>query len=129
MTGEEPLPADGPEKIIFLRALREYSDNCEPPQLTPGCPFRREDPKIGAWCLDECVDLLALHNVPPAMEETKVGEFRILRGRRPRSRRGLGVPRKAFDARGEFLADENLEPAQQGTVSLGALIDGSVIVC
>ncbi len=118
MTAGPAMPEDGSEKEILLRALREYSENCEPPDLTPGCPFRRVDSKIGAWCLDECVDLLALHNAPPAIEKTEVGEFEVLRGRRPRSRRGLGVPKKAFDARERFLGDQHLETTQRETVSL-----------
>lgn len=32
------LPQDPRERAIFLRALREYSENCEPRELTPDCP-------------------------------------------------------------------------------------------
>ena len=30
------LPSNDEERELFLRALREYSENCEPPELTPG---------------------------------------------------------------------------------------------
>lgn len=53
-----PLPSGGPERTLFLRALREYSTSCTPPELTPGCPFFRVDPTIGPWCREECMDVL-----------------------------------------------------------------------
>lgn len=113
------MPSDGPEQEIFLRALREYSEQCEPPELTLGCPFRRLDPTIGPWCLDECMDLLAEHNAPPAIaERTTVGDLSISRGRRPRSRRGLGASSRAFDARELYLSDEAEPVAKRRTGSL-----------
>lgn len=33
------LPQDPREREILLRALRRYSDDCEPPELTPDCPY------------------------------------------------------------------------------------------
>jgi hypothetical protein len=33
----EGLPSAGPERVIFLRALQQFSDDCEPPELQPMC--------------------------------------------------------------------------------------------
>lgn len=53
------LPQDPREREIFLRALRQYSDNCEPPELTPDCPYS-VTVGPGLWgCGNECMDLLA----------------------------------------------------------------------
>jgi hypothetical protein len=56
----DPLPAAGPERLIFVRALREFSNNCLPPHLEPRCPFFRVGPD-GPYCFEECMDLLAVY--------------------------------------------------------------------
>ncbi len=33
------IPDQGPERQIFVNALREYRNACEAPELTPDCPF------------------------------------------------------------------------------------------
>ncbi len=53
------LPGSGPERRIFLKALHAYRDACEPPELTPGCPFFTWTAN-GPACGEECADLLAL---------------------------------------------------------------------
>jgi hypothetical protein len=101
-----PLPDDGPAREIFVRALRAYSDNCEPPDLTPDCPFSMPLLKGGRGCGEECMDLLAEfdHATPPGTVELGAGY--AIRPRRPRSRRGPEVTTKPYDAAEIALGDE-----------------------
>lgn len=104
---------------FWLRALREYSEQCDAPDLTPGCPYRRVSENIGAWCLDECVDLLAKHDAPPPLErELRAGDMTIIKARHPRIRRNLIRPKAPFDVREQFLADACLPLSQRRTTAL-----------
>ena len=68
------LPKDPRVREIFLRALREYSESCEPPGLTPGCPYSIETKDPGVMgCLEECMDLLGKYNAPRPREEVEHG--------------------------------------------------------
>ena len=98
-----PLPESGPEKAIFVRALREYSSSCEPPSLTPSCPYYRlsED---GPWCLEECYDLLAEQgDASPAGLEILDG-YRVV-PMAPRSRRRPPGASKPFDSAEIHMVD------------------------
>lgn len=94
---EAALPNEGAGREIFLRALREYSERCSPPELTPGCPFAIETLNGARGCGEECVDLLAAHRAPPPVEEIRLGGGFALRPRRPRARHGGGRRPKPFD--------------------------------
>lgn len=59
MTDTHPLPGGGPEKAIFLEALRRMSRDCEPPELLPECPFSVDLTGGGRGCGEECERLLA----------------------------------------------------------------------
>ena len=109
MSVERPeLPKDPREREILLRALREYSDNCEPPELTPDCPFAIQTGPGTRGCGDECMDLLARHNAPRSGEETDLGDgWTIRRTRRPRTRRSHNPIAGAYDAREIYLRDES----------------------
>ena len=112
MSPELPeLPQDRRERGIFLQALREYSENCEPPELTPDCPFAIKV-KPGEWgCGEECMDLLARHGAPGPSEEIEIGEdFVARRMRRPRARRVRNPVAKAYDAREIYLIDKGIGP-------------------
>ena len=93
------LPSAGPEREIFLRALRAYSEACTPPALTPGCPFAIEIAPGRRGCGDECLTLLAEHGAPGPVEEFAVGEFHVVRNRRPRPRHSPESTARPYDAR------------------------------
>lgn len=116
MTDE--LNASGSERQIFLRALREYSEACEHPALTPGCPYAIDISDGVRGCGEECLVLLAEHDAPAPVEEISVGEFRIVRSRRPRSRRGPEAGSKPFDAREVALQDEHKPHSERRTAAL-----------
>jgi hypothetical protein len=116
------LPDDGPERKIFLRALRTYSENCRPPALTPGCPFAYKiEPGIRG-CGEECMDLLARYDAPPPVDEIRVGSDIALRRRVPRPRRGPTPATKPFDAQEIYLTDRTA--ANKSDWRLPALLFG-----
>lgn len=103
----QPLPADGPDRQIFLRALRDYSDNCEAPNLTPGCPFAVDVQGGGRGCGEECIEILTRFAVPPGFDEERIGEsMSVIRRRPSRRRRGPSATSRAFDAKEMHLSDE-----------------------
>src|SRR5437870_2956965 len=104
-----PLPESGPERAIFIRSLRAFSDNCSPPTLTPTCPFYRND-HTGAWCLEECMDLLATH-AGDADDGVPLGFALMAHRRRPRARRSSSAVAKPFDAR-EIWAEDRVHPVR-----------------
>ncbi len=106
MTGK--LPEDGPGREILLRGLRSYSDNCEAPYLTPGCPFGVDIADGTRGCAEECIELISSLGAPPHVdEEVPVGQgMRLRRRRRPRPRRGPDPSMRAFDAAEIYLNDE-----------------------
>src|SRR5436309_1653570 len=106
MTG--PLHADGAEKEILLHGLREYSDRCEAPKLTPTCPYYQLD-RSGPWCLEQCMDLLAAHPEPAPPDQLVLTPELAARPRRPRARRGRTGPAKPFDA-GELHLEDQANP-------------------
>ena len=109
MSAELPyLPEDPREREIFLRALRAYSDNCEPPELTPDCPFAIKTGPGTRGCGNECMDLLARHNAPRSRDETDLGDgWTIRRTRRPRTRRAHNPLAGTYDAREIYLQDKS----------------------
>lgn len=105
MTGN-PLPDSGPEREIFLRALRRFSDQCEPPELIRECPFSIDLPGGGRGCGEECLELLDRYEVPPPAGQVPVGSgdmaaHSIGPPRRPQSH----PARRAFDAAEHFYRD------------------------
>lgn len=98
------LPKNPKEREIYLRALRAYSEQCEPPALTPDCPFSVSTAPGVMGCGEECMDLLGRHNAPRPREELDLGDgMTILRTRRPRARRVRSSD--SFDAQQVFLED------------------------
>lgn len=98
-----PLPADGRENAIFVRALRDYTETCEPPQLTPSCPFFRLG-NGGPWCLEECMDLLAEHSAPQ-IEGVEISSGYRAETAPRRARRPLLGASKPFDSAESLLTD------------------------
>lgn len=108
------LTDDPREREIFLRALRYYSDSCEPPELYAECPFSVDEGPGQRGCGEECMDLLATHNAPPATEEIKLGNgISIIHSVRPRARRAPLSTTKVYDARKVYLIDKATKPPQQ----------------
>ena len=106
------LPEDPREREILLRALREYSERCEPPQLTPDCPYSVDTEELGVrGCGEECMDLLGKHNAPRPSEKVDLGYRVVSRPRRPRARRQR--PSNAYDARKIYLEDEASGPPRR----------------
>ena len=106
------LPKDPRVREIFLRALREYSESCEPPGLTPDCPYSIETKDPGVMgCGEECMDLLGKYNAPRPREEVErgVGVW-VRRSRRPRARRPQQLLAKSYDARQVFFEDKASGP-------------------
>ena len=56
------LPDSGPEREIFIAALRNYSDTCEAPLLQPDCPFATLTDPDTRGCGEECIDLFAAYH-------------------------------------------------------------------
>src|ERR1017187_4427562 len=102
------MPSSGPEQEIFLRALREYSEQCRPPMLTAGCPFAHDLPGGIRGCLEECMTLLAEYQAPPPIDEITFGNSLALRPRLPRARRGPLPKSKPFDAAEIYHTDSQL---------------------
>ena len=108
------LPKDLREREIFLRALREYSERCEPPGLTPDCPFSIETEPGVMGCGEECMDLLGRYKAPRPSEEIDLGRgIHIRRERRPRARHPRRVTVRPYDARELYLEDHGSGPPEQ----------------
>ena len=58
---DEILPSQGPEREIFLVALKRMSEQCCAPNLLEECPFSVDVPQGGRGCLEECLKLLEDH--------------------------------------------------------------------
>lgn len=115
----DALPADGPLREIFLRALRDFSDNCEAPQLTPACPFSLEVGGGIRGCGEECIEILSTYNAPPGLEDDNVGGgLRFVRRRPPRRRTGPDHGLRAFDAAEIRMSDEGRPVDMRQSVSL-----------
>ena len=108
------LTGDPREREIFLRALRYYSDSCEPPELIAECPFSVDEGPGQRGCGEECLDLLAANDAPSSTEETKLGNgISIVRSVLPRARKVHPSNIKAYDAREVYLTDKTTKPPQQ----------------
>ncbi len=104
----DPLPDSGPEREIFLRALRRFSDACEPPDLIAECPFSIDLPGGGRGCGEECLELLDRYGLPPPAGQVSMGSGGMAAHsmgtpRRPRS----DSAHKPFDAAENFYRDSD----------------------
>jgi hypothetical protein len=118
----QSLPEKGPNREIFLRALREYSDSCQPPALTPGCPFAYDIEPGVRGCGEECIDILTQYNAPPSVDEVFVDNGVSIRKRRPRSRRGPSRSSKPFDVSEMYLTDREISDITKWRIA--ALMEG-----
>lgn len=117
----ENLVEDPNSARIFLRALREFSETCEPPQLHHDCPFAHEISENLRGCGEECMDLLGKYGgPPPSTELTLSNGLTVRRSRRPRPRHSAIRESRAYDARAEYLSESERSPRPQW--SLQALL-------
>jgi hypothetical protein len=104
----DPLPDSGPEREIFLRALRRFSDACEPPDLIAECPFSIDLPGGGRGCGEECLELLDRYGVPPSAGQVPMGSGGMAAHSMGPPRRPPSHPaRRAFDAAENFYRDSD----------------------
>lgn len=119
------LPNDPQVRELFLRALREYSESCEPPALTPDCPFSVSTEPGVRGCGEECMDILGATGAPPPSFEVDLGDGISIRKRRsPRARRPLNPNSRPYDAKEVFLADQEAGPPS--TWRIAAVLHGLV---
>jgi len=120
-----PLPPSGPAKEIFVRALREFSDSCQPPALKPTCPFSTETHPGVRGCGEECMDLLASFESGEAAERTEVslGDGIALRPRH-RARRGPDPSARAMDALLKACAGKSFDDLRD-TAIVRLLVDST----
>lgn len=122
------LPESGKERDIFLVALREFSDGCEAPQLTPECPFF-EVTKTGPSCGEQCQDLLAEHGAPRSSSFIELGEgFKLYPRKKRRPRRGLTDDVRPFDATAIKLRDTDRPTSDRHTVSLLSTVENEISI-
>ncbi len=67
------MPASGPEREIFLRALRLFSDACRPPDLLRECPYSVDLPEGGRGCAEECIEILDRYGEPEQLSPIEFG--------------------------------------------------------
>jgi hypothetical protein len=105
---------------LLYRALADFSDACDIPDLTPTCPFYQLQADDSPICGEECKDILSDDLSPSAMPQalTLGGDLVALRGRRPRPRRGPPEDLAAFDARQIYLSERDREVSTWGLTSL-----------
>ena len=110
----EDLIGDPTAARIFLRALRDYSESCEPPHLHHNCPFAVEISSDLRGCGEECMDLLGkFGGPPPSSELTLSSGITVRRAHRPRPRHSAVRESQAYDARAEFLSESERSPRVQ----------------
>jgi hypothetical protein len=115
---ERDLPSNGKGREIFLAALRDFSNNCEAPELTPHCPYY-ELTRKGAICGEQCHDLLAEHHAVERTGTVDFGEGLAMYARRGlRPRRGPDDSNRPFDAAEILLRDRDKPTDARHTVSL-----------
>ena len=95
--------------MIFLRALQQFSDECETPELQPECPFSIDLPGGGRGCGEECMDLLAqFGNSYNRGGGVDLGHGIVARRRRQfRPRRGPEPGSRPFDAQAALARDKD----------------------
>ena len=110
----EELIGDQNASQIFLRALREYSESCEPPNLKHDCLFAIEISPGHRGCGEECMDLLGRFGAPRPLDSAiGANGITIRRLRRPRPRHSATRDMQAFDARAAYLSESERSPRQQ----------------
>lgn len=123
MTGEGLFAFSGADREIFIVALRNFSDACQVPRLTPECPFYEPTPN-GPSCGEQCHDLLAeFGHLAPSPSVISLGDGLELIERRRRHRRGPEPTARPFDAGEIRLRDQDRPTNLRHSVSLIAELE------
>src|SRR5256714_4475970 len=112
------FPNEGPEREIFIQALRDFSDACEMPELTPRCPFF-EVTKEGPSCGEQCIDILSQYDLNEASPTTVIDlglGIHFLGRQVKRPRRGPKPDSRPFDAR-QIVAQETDLPRDRQQIT------------
>ena len=120
MSDEIP-PPQGPEREIFLVALKRMSEQCTAPNLLEECPFSVDIPQGGRGCGEECVKLLKDHGHVPGQEVDISGGAGLSAHRRPSPYVGSVdlTEERAFDAKEIFYRESTRDvPARWNTIAL-----------
>lgn len=113
------------EREMMLRALRDYSDHCHPPELHPECPFSVVSGPNLRTCEEQCMDVLGRFGAPRQVREVILDSDMVAHvPLRPRARRQHRMNEKPFDAAEVYLVDKDLESLTQWRLT--ALIYGVV---
>lgn len=122
------LPSSGRSREIYLKALSAYRESCQPPELTPDCPFFTWTSN-GPACGEECADLLAEHGYEDPEDRIDLGGGIVLLRQTPsrRPRRGPGATDRPFDARQIYMSDEDRPHADRRTVAL--IMELETLIC
>lgn len=111
MTEPQPLPEQGPEKTIFIEALRRMSRDCEAPALLAECPFSVDLPAGGRGCGEECESLLHEHDPAGARQDEAmpgIPGMGFSQRTRPAHRRPAAADdSRAFDAAECYLRERD----------------------
>lgn len=114
MTGAR-IPDEGPERDIFMRALRAFSDSCRPPELIAECPYSVDVSQGVRGCGEECLEILDKHEAPPRPEHIEFGEGIFASPLRKRQRDFNVSPSgaRAFDAAETYMSDSSIGDYRQ----------------
>ncbi len=105
---------------LLHRALLEFSDACDIPELTPSCPFYQLLPDGSPVCAEECKDILEGELLSSEQHDVLSlgGEFAARPKRRLRSRRQHVDHQVAFDARQIYLTERARDVSAWSMTSL-----------
>lgn len=111
------LPSSGPKKEIFIKALRDFSNACDMPELTPSCPFF-EITKDGASCGEQCMDILSEFDDERSHPNVvDFGEgYRLIGRQVKRPRRGPKTTPRPFDVH-QITAEDADRPLESKRIT------------
>lgn len=116
------------ESRIFIQALRDYSNGCEAPELTPSCPFYELSESGSAGCAEQCMDILATRadDTEGASTVALGSDIHIVRRVQKRSRRNPNEKAPIFDAAEIQIRDRDRPTREKRTVSLVRDLDDAL---
>lgn len=116
--GEESFAPSEIERRIFVTALRQYSDQCFAPKLTPSCPFYVLTAS-GPACGEQCHDILAEYADFSDDRSWDLGDGLVIHERPARRpRRGPEPTTRPFDAAAISMRDQDKTTDARHTISL-----------
>lgn len=104
MTQESP---EAKKSRLLYRALAQYSNACEAPELTPSCPFYTLGRDGVPVCAEECKDILSDELAPVLMPDALDLGGGLQAIPRARPRRPPAEDRRPFDAKAIYLHEKS----------------------